>query len=304
MTDASLLGCRLPAAVGTGTAHGTFGELLQGVLPDPAHRLGRDFLVTFPITDGSTATFRRDDQPGVRVTPRHKHKSALLVKLIHRLYRLPGGGLLDIDSRLPEGKGLASSSADLVATARAVADAHGLTIGPREIEALLRRIEPSDGVMYDGIVVFYHREVRLGEHLGGLPELAVIAHDEGGAVDTISYNRLPKDYDAADRAEYARLLAELREAVRAGHLPTVGRVATRSATLSTRVRPRPVLPVLLRACADVGGLGVVVAHSGTTAGILIDPHDAGLDDKVHHVRAACARFGGTVGVRRSAGEGA
>lgn len=39
-----------------GTAFGSFGELLQGVLPDD----DVDFLVTFPIDRGSRVRFRLD----------------------------------------------------------------------------------------------------------------------------------------------------------------------------------------------------------------------------------------------------
>jgi L-threonine kinase len=68
-----------------------------------------------------------------------------------RRHGLPGGGTLILQSRLPEGKGHASSSADLVATVRAT-DATGVTPTRRQIESMLATIEPSDGVMYSGVV--------------------------------------------------------------------------------------------------------------------------------------------------------
>jgi L-threonine kinase len=298
---ASLLGREIrpaTARVGTGYAPGTFGELLQGVLPAG----GPDFLVTFPITEGSRATFRPDpDALGVTVLPAHKTKSRTVAGIILDRYGLPGGGHLDIDSGLPEGKGFASSSADLVATARAVGDAYGMTFAPRTVESFLRRVEPTDGVMYDGIVAFYHRETRLREWLGVLPPLTVIAHDEGGSIDTIGFNRIPKPFDAADRAEYARLLDEIGAAVRAGDLAAVGRVATRSAEMNAKLRPRRHLAVLIDACRDIDGHGVVLAHSGTTVGVLIGADDPERAAKVAHVRAACRPLGGEVSTHRSRG---
>src|SRR4051794_22862710 len=96
---------------GSGWACGTFGELLQGVLPDS----GLHFLVTLPITAGSTATFRYDARSArIEVSPENKRKSRRLARLALDALGHPGGGELLLTSDLPEGKGLASSSADLV----------------------------------------------------------------------------------------------------------------------------------------------------------------------------------------------
>ncbi|MCX5066821.1 kinase [Micromonospora lupini] len=284
--------------LGVGTAFGTFGELLQGVLPDA----DRDFLVTFPMAQWATATFwPRNELDHIRVFPQHKRKSARLAATIMELFGLSGGGVLELGGELAEGKGFASSSADLVATARAVGDAFGMPLSERTIESLLRQIEPSDGVMYDGVVAFYHREVRLRERIGVLPPLTVVAHDEGGAVDTIRFNRIPKPFDDADKQEYARLLAALTAAVRAGDLPAVGRVTTRSAELNGKLRPRRHFDVLHRLCREVDGYGLVIAHSGTALGVLLAEDDPERAAKIDHVRAACAALPGQVTVHRSLG---
>src|SRR5438552_6590361 len=99
------------------------------------------------------------------------------------------GAILDVDCRLPEGRGLASSTADVVATARAVSDATGLHLEPGEIAELAIQIEPTDGVMWDGVVAFNHRAGRLLRHLGPLPDMRVLGIDLGGTVDTIQFNK-------------------------------------------------------------------------------------------------------------------
>ncbi|MET8082179.1 kinase [Streptomyces sp. NPDC005303] len=285
-------------SVGTGRAFGTFGELLQGTLPDD----GPEFLVTLPIAGWSTATFRYvPGLPVVTVRPAHKGKSRRLAELLLELAGRSGGGELELTGELPEGKGLASSSADLVATARAVAQALCMPLPPASVEALLRRIEPSDGVMYDGIVAFLHRDVRLCERLGFLPAMTVIAHDEGGRLDTIRYNRIPKNYTDEERREYGRLLAALSTAVRTGDLATVGRIATRSTEMSLGRRPHRASAELRGLCAELGGLGLVRAHSGTNLGILLRDGDPELTGKVEHARAVCRSAGGTVSVHRTLG---
>lgn len=284
--------------VGFGASNGTFGELLQGALPDEQ----RPFLVTFPIDLLSTAVFRATIATDeVVVTPAHKSKSRLLAARLLRAYGYRGGGTLELKSALPEGKGLASSSADLVATARAAADALNITVDACEIEYFLRGIEPSDGVMHDGIVSYYHREARLRHRLGFLPPLTIVAHDVGGAVDTVKFNRSTPLPDSRTRREYLRLLDDLATAVHAGDLTAVGHIATRSAELHVRRFPRPGFEQLRAACHDLGGLGLVIAHSGTFLGILFRAHpdeNPGLADRV---RARCTTLPGTISVFRSLG---
>jgi L-threonine kinase len=277
-------------AAGAGRAFGTFGELLQGTLPD-----GVDFLVTMPIDRYATAWFRLDPTGPLLVFPSHKSKSLTLARSM-----LGGaGGTLVVDGDLPVGKGLASSSADLVATARAVGGALGLSTDPSAVEDWLRPIEPTDGVMYAGVVAFEHRRVRLRRFLGVLPPLTVVAVDEGGQVDTVAFNMTPKPYTDADRREYAHLLETMSEAIRTNDLPTIGRVATRSAVLNQRLAPKRNLDAMIRIARDSGALGIVCAHSGTMTGVLLADGVPGHGPRLDGVREACKRLPGHVEVFRS-----
>lgn len=279
------------AGEGIGTAFGTFGELLQGML----YENGLDFLVTLPIAQFSTAYFQiLPDDDEVRVLPASKKKSRLLAATILRAHRPACGGVLRLSSTLPVGKGFASSSADLVATARAVGKALGTEMDEFTVEGFLRDIEPSDGVMHPGIVVYYHREVRLREALGFLPPLVIVGCDEGGMVDTVAFNQRPKPFTEADKREYEELLGTLTEAVRRADLHTVGNVATRSAEKNAKLQPRRYLPQLRRICDEIGGLGVVAAHSGTMLGILLAD---GPDAAAGAVHQAYTRCGALPGVR-------
>ncbi|MFB4285734.1 MULTISPECIES: GHMP family kinase ATP-binding protein [unclassified Nonomuraea] len=294
-TSRSLAGNGTRQAIGSGAAFGTFGELLQGVL----YPSDRDFLVTLPIARWSTATFHWRPGWPLRVEPAHKHRSRALARTMLRLYGRRGGGRLTIHSELPEGKGLASSSADLVATARAVAAAFGEELAPETIEGLLREVEPTDGVMYDDVTAFHHRDVSLITRVGPLPPLTVVGVDEGGTVDTIAFNRLPKPYDERDKREYTHLLDTLVAAVRRGDMAAVGRVATRSAQLNQRLSPRRTLEAVLEVSSRAGALGVVAAHSGTSLGVILADDAPGYADRLGRVLAACRRISPEVTVYRT-----
>lgn len=271
--------------VSGGSAFGTFGELLQGALPD-----GTDFLVTFPIDRSSYARFRLEPGAPLRIFPSHKWKALRLARNLLESSGSTAGGTLVIDSDLPVGKGLASSSADLVATVRAFGHVLDLDTSPAAVEDWLRAIEPTDGVMYPGVVAFEHRRVRLRAFLGMLPPLCVVAVDEGGQVDTVAFNNREKRYSFADRREYARLLECLERAIGVGDIATVGEVASRSAVLNQRLLAKRHLREMLRIRDRLGGLGVVCAHSGTMVGILLSALEPDHAARLAAVRQACARL--------------
>ena len=282
-------------ATGVSTCFGTFGELLQGMLPEP----DADFLVTLPVARWTMSTFRVDPgRTGVEVRPAHKGKARRMAEMVLAMAGAPGG-LLTVDSNLPEGKGMASSSADLVATARAVANAVGLDLPPVLLEDLLRRIEPTDGVLYPGVVAFDHRRVRLRARLGSLPTMTVVGLDEGGTVDTVAFNRIAKPFTPADRREYARLLARLTQAVARRDLSEAGAVATRSAEMNQALWPKRALDDVLRVCEEVGALGVVAAHSGTMLGVLLDAADPHYVERISATVRACSLISPDVSLYRS-----
>ena len=282
--------------VGKGKAFGTFGELLQGHLPEH----DSDFLVTLPIAHYSSATFLSDaGSTTVTTLPPQKQKSQLLARFLLDYYQLPQGGKLVISSDLPVGKGLASSSADLVATARAIAGCFEIIIPLDILQRLMARIEPTDGVMYPGVVAFYHRRVQLRTFLGALPALTVVSIDEGGELDTIAFNHRPRSFPHAEKHEYHALLERLAIAVQQRDVRVIGQIATRSAQLNQRRNPKRTLKDLIAICRDVDGLGVVVAHSGTCLGLLLSPHEPRYPEQLRAARQHLASLSETITIYRT-----
>jgi uncharacterized protein involved in propanediol utilization len=278
---------------GVGVSFGTFGELLQGALPG----LDQDFLVTLPIVRWSTARLTLlPNTSELRVHPEHKHKSLRIARSVLACHGVAPGGRLLVTSQLPEGKGMASSSADLIATIRATGQAIGRRVTPRTAEAFLRTIEPTDGLMYRDVVAFYHRRVELHRCLAAPPALTIVGVDEGGQVDTVNFNATRPPITAGERREYSRLLDLLAVALAEGDLATVGRVATTSAEMNQARCPKRYLDRLRRLCRQIGGLGVVVAHSGTVLGILISNDDPDYAGKLATAKTACQELAGHVSI--------
>lgn len=253
--------------IGYGQSHGTFGELLQGRLPNQ-----KNFMVTFPINLFSYAIFEPDiNTSKITVLPEEKSKSAKITSMILDFFQINIGGTLKIASEILEGKGLASSSADLVATAYALKDAFNLNLNADLIAQFIAKIEPSDGTMYPGITAFYYRDVKLKEPIAPTPKLHIVSIDEGQQIDTLEYNRSEKDYSLTCCTRYKVMLQEMIQAIRLQDLKTVGRLTTESAIMNQEHNYKRYLQFMIDLCKQICGLGVTVAHSGTFVGILLDP---------------------------------
>ncbi|MFC4314016.1 kinase [Steroidobacter flavus] len=277
------------------SCHASFGELLQGMLPDGSH-----FLVTLPIDLHSHASFTVSSGiAGLSVWPESSWKVLSGVTALLRRYGLPVQGQLRLQSDIPRGKGLASSTADLVASCRAVARHYDLSLDLEVLEATLRDIEPSDGVMYEGVVAYRHRQGRLLEELGPVPALTLVAVDEGGEIETLAHNARSLDYSESERDEYVELLAQVRHALQGGDVAGLGAVATRSALLNQRLLPKRWFDAMRSIAREIGAAGVVAAHSGTFLGIMIDAAGARHESQVQRAIALLEEMNLTPMVFRS-----
>ncbi|MBN1449463.1 MAG: hypothetical protein JW963_00460 [Anaerolineales bacterium] len=248
-------------------APGACGELVQGQFEN-----GDDFLVTLPVDLRAEVRVELDPTASlVQGTPIRKEKTRLAVrKMLDYLRYSNVGATFTVTSDIPEGKGMASSTADILAACRAVAQAVGQPLSPEEISRIAIEIEPSDGLMYPGVVCYNHRRGELLETLGALPPMDILAVDLGGYVDTLQFNRKPKDYTVDELDTLRQAYEFVKAGVHGRNLEEIGRAATLSARVNQRLLPKPYLDTLIALAAAHGAHGVCIAHSGTVAGLLFD----------------------------------
>ena len=281
----------LTSCVGTGYAIGHHGELFQGVMETGSGALIRT-LVTLPCHDfGSRATFYPKEGDELQCRDSWRRKSMTAAGITLRFIDRPAcGGLLVVESNIAPGLGLGSSTADVVATIRAVANAFGTQISPQTIAQLAVKAEvASDSIMFgDQVVLFAQREGRVVEFLGPrLPPIEVVSINldgSAGAVDTISMP-LP-EYSAWEVATFRTLLGLMRRAVRFGDAALLGRIATVSAEINQRFLPKGVFPLLQNVVRHTNALGIQVAHSGTVLGVLCQPEDSASIREIRRLVAA------------------
>ncbi len=247
----------------------TGGELVQGTDPERGA-----FLVSCPIDRFAEVRASIDDTGAANGPPDRPKALAAARRTLAELGGESLGVRLEIRSDLAVGRGFGTSTADVVGAIAATAWALGEWLAPGKIARLAASIEPSDGTMFPGLVVFDHRTASRSEALGPAPALAIVVLDFGGAVDTVAHNARQPPASPAVTAVQARALDLVGRGVRSANPAAIGAGATLSALANDALLPKPALVQTLELAARLGAVGVCAAHSGTALGLLLPPGPA------------------------------
>ena len=249
----------------SGVCHGTVGELLQGpfVRDNELHIS----IVSLPVRRYSWVHFSPGDDSNLDEDFATKPKSRRAMELYLSLNRrsLPGGRWT-YDSELVQGKGMASSTADIVATIRCLDAFFETQSSPDLISAILREIERSDSVFLEGHALYLSARQEVVHHFPANPRFHLCYIDEGEPVDTDAVGPALLAHYERHLAAY---LANLDVAVRAfwdSNAADICRCATRSAMLAQAILPKRTLETLLSCQELYKADGVVVAHTGSLVG--------------------------------------
>ncbi len=262
----------------TGICHGTLGELIQGpVVRDGELHIG---LISLPLRRYSRVRFAQGLQahasPAFDAKPRCRR--AIQLYLARQGLSLPEGHWC-CDSELPSGKGMASSTADIVATIRCLDSIFQRRTSLESLTGILREIERSDSVFLDRYALYLSGRQELVKELGSTPGFEVCYVDEGGTVDTEAMGPVLLRHYQARLQAYLRNLDHALGAFAASDADTIARCATTSAGLSQNVNPKRCFDALLREQPRFKADGIVVAHTGTLVGYLfvrrLDPVEMG-----------------------------
>lgn len=247
----------------------TCGELVQGYLngqefhlPCPIERRG---MVSAAWTDGGA-------QP--RLPPSLPPKTRTAVRhLLEERGRIPGRAWRGLSLRLPAGvpcgKGLGSSSVDVLGALLAVSRLLGEQMSAAEVTRRGVRFDPTDGIAFPGLALADHRRGSFHAWLGWAPRLGIVVLEPKTGIDTIAFHRhaRPTTIHAKDRV-WEEAVAMAREGLEHGVEAWLGQAATLSARRWQRMLDNPWLDPLLDWAAGQGALGVCRAHSGTVLGVL------------------------------------
>lgn len=245
-------------------APGSCGELVQGTIA------GVPLLVTCPINLFSTVRIERGKhKPG-------RYAKAELAVLKTKQYLAVADAeelCVYVDTQLPWGKGMASSSADISAACQATAKYFGKELTSAEIAQIALSIEPTDGIFFPGIVVLDHINGTRCQQLGAPPPIEIAIFDCGGEVDTLYFNKR-KDLAALNNAKepvVKQALQLVKQGIATKDCRLIGQGATLSAVANQTILPKPCLRQIIDTAEHFGAVGVNIAHSGTVIGVMFDP---------------------------------
>lgn len=253
-------------SVGYGKSHSSFGELLQGRLPGNI-----DFLVTLPIDMWSICNLTSIRRNGPLVINCEYFKSARVAEMLLTKLGITTGYEITISfsRNIPIGKGLSSSTADMLSTIRALQEIFGFLLREKTISEIFTEIEPHDGLMFKSCVVYNHRKGELIKELVYIPDYWIVAVDFGGQISTLEYNSKLAFTDELMK-EYEGLLAELESAFQKKDDEMIAKAATKSTALHLNIHQNKLKLNVFNTCGKFAPMGVVNTHSGTCLGLVFD----------------------------------
>lgn len=251
----------------SGICNGTLGELLQGPLVHAGQM--QICIISLPIRRYSWAHYLcgASGDHDAELGRRPKCRKAIDLYLRWHGLTLPKGSWA-FSSELPWGRGMASSTADIVATLRCLDAMFARRSDAAMIRAVLREIERSDSVFLESYALYLSGLQEVIRLLPGNPAFHVCYIDEEKAVDTEAVTARLFSHYGSHLQPYQNNLAAMLDAFDRGDLRGIARCATQSAVLGQGAVPKKSLTAMLNNRERFGADGVVVAHTGSLIGYL------------------------------------
>ena len=256
-------------------APGTCGEFIQGAID------GQSFLVTCPINRYSYA-LSQVTHPLPHYYCSLQPKASKACRLVKDTLSIANQDSTSIYVRsdIIQGKGMASSSADIAVAAMATALSLNITLTPKELEMICLSVEPTDASFYQGVTQFDYIKGTISQPLGMCPPLKILVFDEGGSIDTITFNQqVDLQAKILEKEPIIRESLDLfKQGLKTHDINLIGQAATLSAFGNQRI----LYKANLYDFHDIGNyynsVGTIIAHSGTIMGLLFPVDYSRIDD--------------------------
>ncbi|MCC0783886.1 cobalamin biosynthesis protein [Clostridioides sp. ES-S-0108-01] len=248
------------------------GEFVQGIIDN------EEYLCSYAI-DMYSKVYIEEKLQDINLG---RHKSRLAIEKVFEKFNLPKKDTknisLNIDSRIPVGKGMASSTADIGATIKATLSLIDKELSSEEISKLAAEIEPTDSIFIDKNSIFNPLNGTVIKYLGNLTNAKVVILEPNKILNTMKI-RMREDYNKLkieNKEIIKKSFAILEEGLKNDNLSLVGEACTLSSLANENIEKKEYLNEIIKVSKKYGAYGVNIAHSGTVLGILIDKF---MDDK-------------------------
>ena len=255
-----------------GVCPASCGEFVQGVLDN------EEYLSSYAINLFSVATL----EEGKEVIHTGPRKSRRAMELVFEKFNIPVEESkkisLNINSQIPVGKGMASSTADIGTTIKATLSMLGKSLTGEEISKLAVKIEATDSLLLNRHSIFNPLTADIKKYMGGIDNAKVVILEPDDILDTKSIRMTPnyRMYKMQNKEIIKESFSLLDEGLARNNLSLVGKACTYSSLANENIHKKPFLKEIIEISDKFGCYGVNIAHSGTVIGILMDKE---MDDK-------------------------
>lgn len=251
---------------------GTCGELLQGWMS------GSEKLISCPIDIYSYISVEHGIQRQP-LMPLIEQAIAVTLEFLQIESRFRDSLNIEHSSQLPIGKGYASSTADISATIVALCRHLKQPISQAHIAKLAARLEPSDGVMFEGLALVDHTKGEMAKSYSLSCSPAVLILEPTNTLLTRDFHRLKCQRQLEESS--AQLLSALdlfEQGVVDNNIQMIGQASTISAVEHQKIYTTPYFSGILSCVERCDWFGLSLAHSGSIIGLLYDDtqHDIAL----------------------------
>lgn len=239
---------------------GSFGEVLQG-------RINRkDLLLSCPVNIYTRVKVFECNNAERKF---NNQKSAAFLKNILKLWDYEAHYKnfdIEINSQIPYGKGLASSTADLCAVYYCLLKLFNKEFNEEELIEQCIKIEPTDSIIFKKMTLFDYKRGLYRKTMGDYLSYNILAFEGNKVVDTVEFNKknLPSLSDVDD------LLPILEEAIKEKNLEKLAYVSTESIVRNQKRLQYEFLQQVINIKNKTSGLGIIGAHSGNVLGIIYE----------------------------------
>ncbi|MTI67849.1 MAG: hypothetical protein FH753_14785 [Firmicutes bacterium] len=243
---------------------GSCGELLQGLI------LGGEKLISYPIDRYSVVTLTENENRTSNYPKAYK--------MLERVFSYYGyekkesyNVSLNISSKIPKAKGMASSTSDLAATALVSAKYLGREISEYEIAKLCTDIEPTDSIVFSKITLFDHINGNFKKKLGKFPNCNILLLEGKNEINTLDFHKINRYKKLKNHeAKLNKAFIHIKKGIENKDLNEIGKASIISALSNQEILYKKGLDYIIDLSVKLGAYGVNIAHSGTVIGILYD----------------------------------
>ena len=181
---------------------------------------------------------------------------------------------LKIKSKIPIGKGMASSTADIGATIGATLDLIGRNLTSEEISKLASTIEPTDSIYIEKNNIFNPLNGEVIKYLGNIKDSRVVILEPNRTLNTMKIRRNPnyRNIKLKNKDIIKESFNLLEEGIKNNDLYSIGKACTFSSLANENIHQKEGLEKIIEISKNYGAYGVNIAHSGTVIGIIIDKY--------------------------------